>query len=102
MIRLEFHPEARAEYVGAVAYYEERRAGLGTLFANEVEAALRRIQESPATWRIIEADVRRCLTRKFPFGVLYTIESDYVSVLAVMHCSREPGYWRSRQAGSAD
>ncbi|MGJ5632303.1 hypothetical protein [Nostoc sp. CALU 1950] len=42
-------------------------------------------------------DVRRCMTRKFPYGILYTIEQDYILVLAVMHCSREAGYWKSRR-----
>ncbi|MEH2159505.1 MAG: hypothetical protein V7K38_00285 [Nostoc sp.] len=38
----------------------------------------------------------RCLTRKFPYGILYTIQEDYILILAVMHCSREPGYWKER------
>lgn len=39
--------------------------------------------------------MRRCLTRVFPYGVLYSIEEDSVLILAVMHCSREPGYKRA-------
>jgi hypothetical protein len=27
---------------------------------------------------------------------LYTIENDYVLIIAVMHCHREPGYWHHR------
>ena len=34
-----FHPEAGAEFEGAVAYYEERQHGLGLDLALEVEAA---------------------------------------------------------------
>ncbi len=33
----------------------------------------------------------------FHFGVLYSIEQDFVLILAVMHCSREPGYWKTRR-----
>ena len=29
---------------------------------------------------------------------LYTIEDDYVLIVAVAHCSREPGYWKHRIA----
>ncbi|WP_233787150.1 hypothetical protein [Dulcicalothrix desertica] len=46
---------------------------------------------------IIDEDVRRCMTRRFPYGILYTIEQHYILILAVMHCSREPGYWKSRR-----
>lgn len=36
----------------------------------------------------------------FPYAVLYTIEVDYILLIAVMHCHREPGYW-SRRTGKA-
>jgi toxin ParE1/3/4 len=29
---------------------------------------------------------------------LYTVEPDFVLIVAVMHCSREPGYWKRRVA----
>jgi len=51
---------------------------------------------SPRRWRALDEDVRRCLTRVFPYGVLYTIESEFILFVAVMHCSREPGYWKRR------
>jgi hypothetical protein len=55
-----------------------------------------KIRASPERWRILEGNVRRCLTRVFPYAVLYSIETDYVLIIAVMHCRREPGYWRDR------
>ena len=38
----------------------------------------------------MEDDVRRCLTSRFPYGVLYSIETDEVFILAVMHLNRNP------------
>jgi hypothetical protein len=29
-------------------------------------------------------------------AVLYSIEPDFVLIIAVMHCHREPGYWQHR------
>lgn len=66
-------------------------------FIDAVEDAVYRIREAPTRWNVIDEDVRRCLTRKFPYGILYTIEQDYILILAVMHCSRDPGYWKSRR-----
>lgn len=34
--------------------------------------------------------------RVFPYAILYSIEADYVLIMAVMHCHREPGYWKNR------
>jgi toxin ParE1/3/4 len=92
-----FHPQALAEYAEAVQYYAEQRVEVSQAFINAVEDAVYRIRESPTRWSVIDEDVQRCLTRKFPYGILYTIEEDYVLILAVMHCSREPGYWKNRR-----
>ena len=72
------------------------RPGLGVAFSIEIESVLRRILETPDRFPFLEDDVRRCLARRFPYGILYTIEADYILIIAVMHCSRKPGYWRDR------
>lgn len=95
-MRYEFHPEARAEYLAAVARYEDRQSGLGTRFMIEIEDAIQRVVQAPSRWRNIRGDVRRCLAHKFPYGVLYSVESDHVLVLAIMHYSRKPDYWHHR------
>lgn len=45
-MRFEFHPEARGEYLAAVAYYESRQVGLGSRFTAEIESTIQRILES--------------------------------------------------------
>ena len=92
----DFHPEARLEYREAAAFYDARRAGLGAAFTLEAEAAIDRILQSPKSWRVVEQDVRRCLTHTFPYGILYTIEEDLILIVAIMHLHRRPGYWRDR------
>jgi plasmid stabilization system protein ParE len=95
-VKYSFHPEARLEYRDAAAYYEAAQPGLGAAFTIEIESVISQICAVPQRWRIIEEDIRRCVARRFPYGVLYTVENDYVLIVAVMHGSREPGYWRHR------
>lgn len=97
-MRYDFHPEAFEEYAEATHYYAEHDPALALRFVEAVEETIQRILEAPARWRILDEDVRRCLTRIFPYGVLYTIEPDFVLIVAIMHCSREPGYWKQRIA----
>jgi len=33
---------------------------------------------------------------RFLFGVVYEIESENISVIAIMHLRRRPGYWKRR------
>lgn len=95
-MRVEFHPDALAEFRAAAEYYEHQHNGLGSRFTNAVEAAVEHITEAPASLRIVEDDIRRCLTKVFPYAVLFSIEDGYILIVAVMHCRREPGYWRNR------
>jgi toxin ParE1/3/4 len=95
-MRYEFHPEALEEYQHAVNWYAQKGAVLPLRFIEAVEDAIGRVVEAPERWRVIDEDVHRCLTRVFPFGILYTIEPEFVLIVAVMHCSREPGYWKKR------
>ena len=95
-MRFQFHPQALEDYQQAVNWYVPRGTMLAQSFVRAVEDAIFRITEAPERWRVIEEDVRRCLTRVFTYGILYTIEPDYILIVAVMHCSREPGYWRRR------
>ena len=95
-MRFEFHPEALEEYRDAATWYGNREPDLALRFVVEVEDAIRRILEAPNQWGIIEEDIRRCLTHVFPYAILYTIESDFVLIVAVAPCAREPGYWKER------
>jgi toxin ParE1/3/4 len=99
-MRFEFHPEALSEYEDAARYYANYQPGLELRFMSAVEHVIQQIVEAPERWPIIEDDIRRCLTRVFPYAVLYSIEKDYVLILAVMHCHCEPGYWRNRSANN--
>lgn len=92
-----FDPEALAEYEEAARYYAAQQPDLDLRFIACIEDAIRLICEAPERWRIFAGpEVRRALTRMFPYGVLYTIESDHVLIVAVAHYSREPGYWQYR------
>ena len=95
-MRFEFHPEALEEYDEAAHYYAGQQPDLDLRFIACVENAIELILEDPLRWRPFDEDVRRCLTRVFPYGVLYTIEPDFVLIVAVAHCSRDPGYWKHR------
>lgn len=91
-----FHPEARIEFIEATAYYETCREGLGLRFSREVYATINRIAVRPSAWPQISANTRRCLTRRFPYSVIYEVREEDLLIIAVTHSNREPGYWKNR------
>lgn len=93
-----FHPEALIEFEDAALYYAQKQPGLELRFIASVEACIRRITQRPSSYPVLEQDIRRCLTRVFPYAVLYTVEPEFILIVAVMHCHRKPNYWRERIA----
>jgi plasmid stabilization system protein ParE len=91
-----FHQEAIREFEEAVKFYGERGHNLAIRFKHELQKTITRVVAHPDRWRILEDDIHRCLVNVFPYSVLYTIETDYVVIVAIMHNKRQPGYWRSR------
>ncbi|MCP5523473.1 MAG: type II toxin-antitoxin system RelE/ParE family toxin [Verrucomicrobiales bacterium] len=91
-----FHPDADAEMLNAAVWYESQQEDLGKRFLVAVQDALNRIQLNPELYSFVDGDVRRCLTKTFPFGVLFRIEPNVIAVMAVMHLHRDPDYWKNR------
>jgi toxin ParE1/3/4 len=87
---------ARQEMLDAVNYYELQAPALGEDFLNRIESALIEISNDPERWPLIFSGIRRRLIRRFPYSILYRVDSDAVVVLAVMHQKRRPEYWRTR------
>lgn len=94
---IRFHPDADAEMVNAAVWYESQQEDLGKRFLTAVQDALNRMQLNPEIYPVVEGDVRRCLTKTFPFGVLFRIKPDAIAVMAVMHLHRDPDYWKDRR-----
>lgn len=96
MMPLRFHPEADAEMMEAAVIYETQQQDLGKRFLSAVQNSVNLIQINPALYPVIHIDVRRCVTKIFPFNVLFRVTSSQIIVIAIMHQSRNPDYWKSR------
>jgi plasmid stabilization system protein ParE len=97
VIGYRYHPEARAEYRAAVAWYRDRSPEAARRLANAVDDGLRGIRERPLawpTWR--EGPVRRRVLRGVPYSLFFTVSNGAVVILAIAHHRRRPGYWIDR------
>lgn len=75
----------------AAIWYEERQAGLGGEFLDEVDRAVRTLSESALHHRIRFADVRRATVPRFKFyGIYYAVREKEVWILAIFHGRRHP------------
>ena len=101
-MRLELHPEARAELRRAAVWYEERRPGLGDEFISAISASLDRISDAPESypaWPSTRAEgalIRKATAQRFPYVIAFEKHEHHVLVLAIAHAKRRPLYWLTR------
>lgn len=95
-MQVKFSTVAEEELDDATLYYEQAMPGLGGQFRDEVERAALQLGRMPLLWPEIWKPVRRCLLSRFPYALIYSVEADYVFVIAVAHQHRQPGYWHER------
>ena len=88
---------AGEELLEAISYYEARVTGLGRRLFGEVQRAERLVSQFPKATTEVRPAVRRCLIRKFPYALIYTIQEQEIVVLAFAHLNRQPGYWKSQR-----
>ena len=102
MTRVGFHPAARLELHEAASYYEANVAGLGEEFIAEVEQVCALLGEHPSLGARYDIRHRRALIRRFPFALIYRVHDSALTIVAVAHTKRWPGYWRGRDTGDRD
>ena len=96
MNRLLFHPEAQAELISAINYYEGQNIGLGNIFLTEIENSIKKIEKNPTYWKVLAKEVRRYQVPRFPYSIFYIYLSDLIYIVAIAHNKRRPNYWKER------
>jgi hypothetical protein len=95
-VNIIFGDGAKIEVDNAVEWYELQRDGLGRRFALAIYNTATRVSLFPESGTILIQDIRRVLINEFPFGMIYSIKSDSIEVLAIAHLHRQPMYWKDR------
>ncbi|MGD0886837.1 MAG: hypothetical protein ABSA46_18505 [Thermodesulfovibrionales bacterium] len=66
-------------------------------FAKEIYSTIQNILSFPDAWGPLSANTRRCLTRRFPYGIIYQTTDKEIFIIAVMQLNKEPEYWKRRE-----
>ncbi len=90
--------EADAEMVEAARYYDEQQTGLGSDFLDNVDAAVDQLAADPLRFGLYRGSktVRGIRLARFPYRLLFAVEPNRITVVAVAHLHRHPDYWKHR------
>ncbi|OIP40587.1 plasmid stabilization protein [Candidatus Desantisbacteria bacterium CG2_30_40_21] len=91
-----FNELARYELENAIEFYGLVYSGLGQRFKEEIKKSVKRIVEHPTAWSLERGEVRKYLVHRFPYKILYSIEKEYIYIIAVGHQHQKPNYWVDR------
>jgi plasmid stabilization system protein ParE len=96
--QLAIHPDALADIETAAEWYEERQPGLGADFARTVRQAINALAGNPLIYCVRERRrrVRWCFPRRYPYRIVYRVNQDLITVIAVIHAARHDRHWRER------
>jgi plasmid stabilization system protein ParE len=95
-MRYSFHPNAQRELLEAISYYRSCKPGLEIEFVEEIYSSIQRILRFPKAWSSLSIHTRRCLIKRFPFGIIYSEQEGEIVIIAIMQLNRKPGYWKKR------
>ncbi len=87
---LRFLPQVEADVWNGRTWYEDKSPGLGEEFLRVFYAGAEEVARSPQIYATVHRDFRRRLLRRFPYAIYFRIERDYVVVLGLFHCARDP------------
>jgi len=91
-----FHPEAWLEIEGADDWYLQRSVDASVGFIAAISDAFGSLSQAPGRWPKYLHGTRRFVLHRFPFSIIYLDDPDVLSIVAVAHNKRKPGYWKQR------
>ena len=92
-----FRPQAQLELLEATQWYlTDRGPAVAEQFEWAVQRALRLLAFMPRPGTPSYPGVRTWPLKDYPYTLVYRVQGEVISVIAVAHQSREPGYWAGR------
>jgi plasmid stabilization system protein ParE len=89
------HPEVWLEIEAGDDWYLECSVDASAGFIAAISDAFDTISRAPGRWPKYLYGTRRFVLHRFPFSIIY-LDDDVLSIVAVAHSKRKPGYWKAR------
>ncbi len=95
-MRLKILAEAGLEAEQAIEWYQGQNIQAALGFRHALEDAVKSITAQPDFYGLIDDRFRECLVQGYPYAIYFEFVPDQVTLFAISHTAREPGYWRGR------
>ena len=97
-MKIRIEAAAIAELHVARDYYlEQASLSIATRFLTQVDHAVALLTQYPELGTPVSKTLRRLSLKQFPYALIYQLSPELLTVLAVAHQHRRPGYWAKRR-----
>jgi len=83
-------------FIARLLEIELAAAGYQVRVANDGQQAIDMVRAHPEIGVRLDAKLRRALLHRFPFNLIYAVETDAILIISIAHHRQRPGYWTSR------
>ncbi|MFY9610985.1 MAG: type II toxin-antitoxin system RelE/ParE family toxin [Blastocatellia bacterium] len=83
-------PEAELDLIEAIRWYDARDQELGDGLLRRVYQCIASVERNPRQYPPVYRQVRRALVHRFPYQILYEVESEEIIIHAIYHSARDP------------
>jgi len=94
-VTIQILDEAQDDLITGFHFYEDREPKLGSYF---LDCLYSDIESLPLYAGIHQTTFayHRCLSKRFPFAIYYTVEGDLLQIHAILDCRQNPSRTQSR------
>ncbi len=93
-MKLELLDLAQGDLIDGYHFYESQETGLGNYFLDTLYSDIDSLRFFGGIHRKAYKNLHRALSKRFPFAIYYTLESETVRVRSVVDCRRNPSWVR--------
>jgi len=98
-MRVRIDLAAQNDLISGYYFYERSEEGVGEYFLSSLYSDIDALKIFAGIHRKAYKDMHRSLSRRFPFAIYYTIQSNEIVVCAVLDCRKNPSWIRKRLEG---
>ena len=83
-------PKAENDIKKAIDWYKEQNENLPKKLLDKIDESLEKIQQNPEHYQKRYNEIRIVFTKKFSYGIYYTVEENTIYVHAILHTKQNP------------
>lgn len=93
---VEYHDGALQDFNASVDWYASRSQHAALGFVAAVDAAIEQVVLNPERFPRASRRSQYCRLTRYPFRIIFRVQGESITIIAIAHAKRSPGYWWRR------